>query len=180
MTRRLRLYFGGLAFCALISTAALSQPDRDALLQVPQAYRVVAGEYGVPQGLLFAIALTESNRPNDGTDLPWPWTLNVDGQSRWYASRAAALADLEQLLAAGETPDIGLMQVNWRYHQRKLSQARLALDPWLNLRAGAAVLAAEYRATNDWWQAVGRYHSRTPRLAQAYRARVLRWYKRIG
>ncbi len=171
---------GCLVLCALAPLTALSQPSRAALLPVPQAYRVVADEYSVPQGLLYAIALTESNRPDDGVTQPWPWALNVNGQSRWHGSRAKAQADLEQLLAAGETPDIGLMQVCWKYHKRKLSRASQALDPWLNLRAGAAVLAAEYRATGDWWQAVGRYHSRTPKRAKAYRARVRYWYRRIA
>lgn len=168
-----------LVLCILAPLTALSQPSRVPFLQVPQAYRVVADEYSVPQSLLYAIALTESGRPTGSVTLPWPWALNVNGQSRWYGSRAEALVDLEQLLAAGETPDIGLMQVCWKYHKRKLSQASLALDPWLNLRAGAAVLAEEYRATGDWWQAVGRYHSRTPKLAKAYRTRVMRWYRRI-
>lgn len=149
-------------------------------LSIPSAYRVVAEEYGIPAGLLYAIALTESGRTAEGQVLPWPWVLNVSGESRWYASRTQAVTDLTRLLASGETPDIGLMQVNWRYHQEKLGQAKEAFSPWLNLRAGAAVLAAEYRAAGDWWKAVGRYHSRTPKRASAYRARVLRWYRRIG
>jgi len=152
----------------------------DTNIRVPEAYRVVGAEYGVPQSLLLAIALTETARPADDHSLPWPWALNVRGESHWYRSREAALAGLKRFLAAGEKPDIGLMQVNWGYHRGLLGSAEQALDPWFNLRAGAAVLAAEYRATGDWWAAVGRYHSRAQARAAAYRARVERWYRRIG
>ena len=75
---------------------------------VPSAYRVVAAEYGVPQKILFAIALTESGTDRGtGRPLPWPWALNVRGQSQWYASKAEALADLEQVIGAGDGPAAG-------------------------------------------------------------------------
>ena len=149
-------------------------------LRVPTAYHQVALEYDVPAGVLFAIALTESGRQHkDGQTLPYPWAMNVDGQAFYFANRTEADAHLEQLLATGEKPDIGLMQVNWRYHRHKLGDIRQAFDPWLNLRAGAIVLRDAYRATGDWWTAVGRYHSGTPARAEAYRARVLRWYARL-
>jgi soluble lytic murein transglycosylase-like protein len=150
-------------------------------LAVPAAYHQVAEEYAVPAGILFAIALTESGRKAaDGQTLPYPWAMNVNGKAFYFANRAEAARHLTQLLDEGKQPDIGLMQVNWRYHRRKLGDVNQAFDPWLNLRAGATVLREAYRATGDWWQAVGRYHSGTPALAKAYRARVLRWYARLG
>lgn len=149
-------------------------------LRVPAAYHQVALEYDVPAGILFAIALAESGRQRKGGQtLPYPWAMNVNGKAFYFASRTEADAHLEQLLAKSIKPDIGLMQVNWRYHQHKLGEIRQAFDPWLNLRAGAIVLREAYRATGDWWTAVGRYHSGTPARAEAYRARVLRWYARL-
>ena len=150
-------------------------------LSVPAAYHQVAEEYDVPAGILFAIALTESGRKAaDGRVLPYPWAMNVNGKAFYFSNRAQADTRLVQLLGEGKQPDIGLMQVNWRYHRHKLGDARQALDPWLNLRAGATVLREAYRATGDWWKAVGRYHSATPARAKAYRARVQRWYSRLG
>ncbi|MEW8015106.1 MAG: lytic transglycosylase domain-containing protein [Candidatus Sedimenticola endophacoides] len=148
-------------------------------LASPPAFRVVAGEYGVPYSLLFAVALTESGRSNNGKFLPWPWTLNVRGESRWYESRQAVVDDLRRLIAAGETPDVGLMQVNWRYHADRLGDPEQAVDPWFNLRAGASVLVDEYSDTGDWWKAVGRYHSRRPERAAHYTERVAGWYRKI-
>ncbi len=160
--------------------SAVAKSGRGIALTVPPAYLRVAKEYDVPAGILFAIALAESGRTTDGRILPWPWTLNIRGRGEYFSSRTEADARLDQLIREGGTPDIGLMQVNWKYHQDKLGKPAQAFDPWLNLRAGALVLRQAYEDTGDWWQAVGRYHSRTPARAQAYRKRVLRWYRRLG
>jgi soluble lytic murein transglycosylase-like protein len=165
----------------LVLIALMSVPIQGHALTVPAAYHQVANEYDVPAGILFAIALTESGRKAaDGQILPYPWAMNVNGKASYFANRAEAARRLTQLLGEGKQPDIGLMQVNWRYHRRKLGDVSQAFDPWLNLRAGATVLRDAYRATGDWWKAVGRYHSATPKRAKAYRARVLRWYARLG
>ncbi len=172
----------------ILAAAVLLQPivgraapaGAGAGLTIPPAYVRVAEEYQVPAGILFAIALTESGRTTHGRMLPWPWTLNREGRGAYFSSRAAAMTQLESLLRDGKTPDIGLMQVNWKYHRSKLGDPDQAIDPWLNLRAGALVLRKCYEETGDWWQAVGRYHSRTPSRARAYRQRVLRWYRRLG
>ncbi len=172
---------------AILAAPLMLQPimcqavETGATLAVPPAYVQVAREYQVPAGILFAIALTESGRAaGDGRFLPWPWALNLEGKALYFSNRAEADARLQELVGAGRTPDIGLMQVNWKYHRSKLGDPEQAFDPWLNLRAGARVLRQEYEATGDWWQAVGRYHSRTPARARAYRQRVLRWYGRLG
>ena len=156
-------------------------PTQALALAVPAAYHQVAQEYEVPAGILFAIALTESGRKAaDGRFLPYPWAMNVNGKAFYFANRVQADNRLIQLIGEGKQPDIGLMQVNWRYHRHKLGSVNQAFDPWLNLRAGATVLRDAYQATGDWWEAVGRYHSATPERAKAYRARVLRWYARLG
>ncbi len=166
--------------CQVAASASLSATGGSALLTVPPAYQRVAREYGVPAGILFAIALTESGRQSGDRVLPYPWTLNIEGRGEYFSSRHEADTRLSQLIREGRSPDIGLMQVNWKYHHNKLGAPDQAIDPWLNLRAGALVLRKCYEETGDWWQAVGRYHSRTPARAKTYRQRVLRWYRRLG
>lgn len=157
--------------------ATLHAPVR---LTVPPAYRRVGIEYEVPSKLLFAVALTESGRPLGRRSAPWPWTLNVNGRPYRYDTREAAEEALARFLDQGLFPDVGLMQISWRYHADLLGDPRRALDPWFNLRAGASLLRRAYRATGDWWSAVGRYHSATPSLSKAYRRRVAQWHRRIG
>ena len=142
---------------------------------VPALYRTVAAEYGIPPLLLYAIASVESATPlADRTIKPWPWTLSINAAPYYYATQAEALAALHW---ARQRPvkqlGIGLMQIEWRYHRRRLPDLASALDPAFNLRTGAAILHTEYRnAGGNWDLAVKRYHSRTPHRQQGYVKRV--------
>jgi soluble lytic murein transglycosylase-like protein len=151
---------------------------------VPDGYRVIAGEYDIPYTVLYAVALAESGVGKNGRGIrrPWPWTLNVAGRGRTYPSRDAAWTALNFFLAKGERSiDIGLMQVNWRYHQNRLRNTWRALDPYFNLRVGAAILRQCYEQRADWWKSVGCYHAPSnPERARRYRARVLNHWQRLS
>jgi len=149
---------------------------------VPWGYQKVAGAYGVPSDILYAIALTESNHKlKNGTYRPWPWTLNVQRRPERFATRKAAYDALRRYLRQGiKQIDVGLMQVNWRYHRKKLGSPWAALEPYHNLRVGTAILRAEYAQTNNWHTAIGRYHApNNSRRAKQYRRRVEKHLRRI-
>ncbi len=154
---------------------------------VPSGYQMVAAEYGIPSNVLYAVALAESGRWLNGstTRRPWPWTLNVGGLWHFFTSRHAAYLALVLAIEKGDRPvDIGLMQVNWRYHQGKLGSPSRALDPYRNLRVGAQILLACFQTLKSWWKAVGCYHAPADKhRAARYRERVHRiWLKleRVG
>lgn len=154
--------------------------------EIPTGYRQVAAEYGIPARLFYAVALTESRRAIvSGRTLPWPWSLNVAGQSLRFPTRKAAWQALQTFLDRGmRRVDIGLMQINWSYHAKRLGDPWQALDPYNNLRVGAQILLAEYHRSGDWMEAAGRYHNpgtspKQQRLAATYRQRVLAMMKRI-
>ncbi|HEX2859127.1 MAG TPA: transglycosylase SLT domain-containing protein [Alphaproteobacteria bacterium] len=73
--------------------------------------------------------------------------------------------------------DIGLMQINWPVHNRHFASVRQALDPQVNLRYAVTYLLTH--RTADWWGAVGRYHSGTPKYAKPYILNVWNMYQRI-
>ena len=150
---------------------------------VPEGYRLVANEIGIPHTLLYAMALTESGRLLDTKEFrPWPWTLNVSGQGYYFSTRTQVWRALQQLLGNGKTSiDIGLMQVNWRYHRSRLGSPWQALDPYHNLRVGARILQACFQQKGDWWSGVGCYHApNNPERAGRYRRRVQsRWQRLI-
>lgn len=150
---------------------------------VPQGYRQVAAEYGIPPAIFYAVALAESGRVLDASPAlhPWPWTLNIRGKAQFFERRRAAERALAAALAEGEDGiDVGLMQVNWRYHRARLKEPRAALDPYRNLRAGAAILQGCRQSRQDWWSAVGCYHAPAdPARALAYRARVADHWRRL-
>ena len=150
---------------------------------VPAGYRTVADEHGVPASILYAVALAESGTVVDPSRSlrPWPWTLNVSGQGRFFPSRRAASEALHAVLAAGrESVDIGLMQINWRYHKARLASPTRALDPYHNLRVAAGILRGCYQRREDWWAAVGCYHApNNARRAARYQQRVRRHWQRL-
>jgi Transglycosylase SLT domain len=155
----------------------------DASAEVPQGYQRIAEIVGVPSSVLYAIAMTESGAAlASGGRHPWPWSLNVEGRSLRYRTRVETWHALTGFLTQGVTRiDIGLMQVNWAYHRDALGDPWTALDPYHNLHVGAVILREEFRATGDWWQAVGRYHAPNHiERADRYRARVVNWYRRIA
>lgn len=57
---------------------------------VPEGYRRVAEEYGVPAEALYSVSLAESSRRLPQGERPWPWTLNVAGKGYRYATREEA------------------------------------------------------------------------------------------
>ena len=156
-----------MAMLALVSMAASSNA-------IPRAYTQVSAESGIPASILYGIALQESRIAlGKGVRQPWPWTLNVAGVGYRYGSRKAAHGALRQLIARGERRvDVGLMQVHYRFHDARLGTAWSALDPYHNLRVGAAILQDCFGRHGNWPGAIGCYHSGTKWRAKAYGAGV--------
>jgi hypothetical protein len=116
-----------------------------------------------------------------GIRRPWPWTLNVAGKGYYFETRLEAWQALRDWLAQGRRSiDIGLMQVNWRYHRERLGDPWQALDPYHNMRVGAEILQGCYASRQDWWDSVGCYHApANPERATRYRRRVETQWRRI-
>jgi hypothetical protein len=131
----------------------------------------------LPHGLLFAIALIESGRPDPVTHqiAPWPWTVQSEGQSYYFASKSEAVKWVHAAQARGDTSiDTGCMQVNLQYHPHAFATVDDAFDPTLNADYAAHFLLSLHAATGDWQRSVGFYHSQTLALAVPYQQRVAR------
>jgi len=171
-------------FVAAVLLIALWAPAAFAGATVPAGYASAARAHGVPADIFYAVALTESGKIVDRfrTRRPWPWTLNVGGTGYFYASREDAHRALVHFLDQGKRSiDIGLMQVNWRWHRDKLGDPWQALDPDHNLQVGAKILASCDREGRDRWAAVGCYHApNNPKSATRYRKNVAAHWRRIA
>ena len=121
---------------------------------------------GGPERIFKAVVRTES----DG----WPWTLNVDGEPRRFASRAEATTALVEAVSRGQLVDAGCWQVNMRYHGHLFRSPSAALDPASNTAAAVRYLTTLYRQSRSWGQAVSDYHNRNATKGTAYACRVLR------
>ncbi|WP_261314199.1 transglycosylase SLT domain-containing protein [Burkholderia multivorans] len=148
----------------------------------PPAYQLAAQQAGVPSPVLYAVALQESGAKLRGRLIPWPWTLNVAGQSERYATRAEACAGLRSALvrAPASRIDAGLGQVNLGYQSRRYSAPCDLLDPYRNLAIAADILREQHAPGEDWLLAIGRYHRPAGGVAAArYRRSVHQHLTRV-
>lgn len=151
-----------------------------ATADLPRGYVAVARATRVPADILYALACAESGKQlPDGSTRPWPWVLNVDGESRFHATRAAAERDLARALRRTTNVDVGLGQINWRWHGHRFRDISSAVDPYTNLRTAARLLREQFERCrcNDWWIAVEHYHA--PSEVEGALARRLRYRQRV-
>ena len=169
-----------LALVVILAAGAMNGLRAD---EVPPAYRLIAREYAIPAALFYALALTESGQSSRSQARlrPWPWTLNIGGQGQYFSSRKDAWLVLQRALTNQErSVDIGLLQVNWRYRHSALGSSWQALDPYHNLRVGAAILKRCYTAAPDWQKSLGCYHAPNDLVRAAkYAARVTAHWRQI-
>ncbi len=172
---------GDAARKATVRQAATPEPSLGPCLD---AIRVAAREHRLPDGLLEAIARTESGRadPRTGRFAPWPWTINAEGQGQYFETKDQAIAAVQALRARGVTViDAGCMQVNLHHHPDAFPTLEHAFDPGANARYAALFLKRLNATRNDWELSAAHYHSTTPERAEAYRLKVLaNWPQMAG
>ena len=162
----------GLA-CAVLAGFA---HDAAAQIEVPEeclrALQTYERSYQIPQGLTTAISLAEAGRPMgpNGRRLPWPWTININGQGRFFDTKEQAVAEARKQLDAGQRSiDVGCMQVNLMHHPDAFADLGSAFDPDSNASYGAKFLSSLREETRSWARAVERYHSADPDRGRGYR-----------
>jgi len=148
----------------------------------PPAYQLAAQRAGIPSTVLYAVALQESGIRRNQRLVPWPWSLNIAGQSRRFDTRVQACTALQQALR--DTPstriDVGLAQINLGYQRHRYRQPCELLDPYRNLSIAAEILKEQHRPDEDWLLAIGRYHRPAGgEPAARYRRSVSRHLARI-
>lgn len=103
-----------------------------------------------------AIALNESKFKG----YPWPWTINVQGKSMYFESREEAYHHIMGLIKAGiSSIDIGLTQVNWKYHSEHFKSPWDALQPSKNIQVCNTILTALHARLGDWGKTIKCYHN---------------------
>lgn len=136
--------------------------------------------------LIYSVALAESARANSPRNLgPHPWTLRSN-KAFYKSTKQEAVDKLNQLLKHTTSIDVGLMQINVRWHGDKVSKPSDLLDPDINMKVGATYLAEMISSTpHDLELAIGKYHvgpsitSDNIDRAKNYGQRVLAIYKNI-
>jgi hypothetical protein len=128
----------------------------------------------IPEGVLKTIGFRESGRQlADGRQVPWPWTVNAQGQGRFFETKADAIAFVQALQQQGvDVIDVGCMQVNLHYHPAAFESLDAAFDPATNVAYAGEFLNSLKSETGDWTIASQYYHSRDGGVGPAYAGRV--------
>lgn len=137
------------------------------------AIRGAEARYGIPDNLLLGIGLQEAGIERGGRVTVWPWSVNAEGEGRFFREAGEALAWVREQQGAGsELIDVGCMQVNLRWHPDAFATLEEAFDPVRNVDYAARYLSELTGRLGDWRAAVGRYHSADPDRASRYLAGV--------
>ena len=161
---------GFLTVCLLCSVSCVHALDLSGTV-----YEIAGREYDIDPSLLFSISRVESaTETGDGTISPYPWTLRSD-KPFYGRTKKEAEKELARLLARGISVDIGLMQVNSRWHGHRVTNPAELLDPLTNIRVGAQILSERLKAhPHDAAKAVATYHSFDPDRGRWYAGKVFR------
>lgn len=136
------------------------------LLSLPLS--ALAAEPGPPAPLVAAIARQESGLN--------PLAVNIAGKSYYPATREEAEQLIQKAIAAGQSFDVGTMQINSWWMERLAIDPFSLLDPATNERCGKWILAEEIARHGLNWKAVGKYHSPDPERGRQYAWLVYRHY----
>ncbi|MDU9006580.1 transglycosylase SLT domain-containing protein [Sedimentitalea todarodis] len=137
-----------------------------------RAARLAAKSRNVPYDVLQAISRAETGRTAEGRLEPWPWTVNMEGTGKWFASEDEARAYVFRHFKRGARSfDVGCFQVNYKWHGAAFRSIDDMFDPVINADYAAKFLLELYDEFGSWSAAAGAYHSRTQTHARTYAAR---------
>lgn len=161
-TKRVVCFFL-LVICS-ITTAIATESIQER--QIVALIKQVERDYGIPKGLLQAIAKVESSYK--------PYSVNIDGKTIIFADVASTKKYLQNKINQGANNiDIGVMQINYRWHGEKFHDLTEMLDPELNITYGAKLLKRLKEQHGNWRKAACYYHSATPWHHRKYSRKVI-------
>ena len=167
-----------IALLGLSALSAVARADDPASLCRVQA-DAIEHRMALPPGLLLAVGRVESGRsdPASRDVLPWPWTVNDEGEDHVFGSAFDAIASVVAARGRGSRSlDVGCFQVNLQFHPDAFATVAEAFDPAANARYAGQLLSDLHAHSGSWETAVQLYHSATPWRGEAYRDLVLsRW-----
>jgi hypothetical protein len=123
----------------------------------------------IPSGLLLAIATVESGSK--------PYALNIQGKSVIGRNKREAVDLIHEALANGITNiDVGVMQLNVRWHRENFGSIEEMLEPKKNIEYAASFLLTLYKKYGNWHRAVRFYHSSRAEYYRKYSRKItLAW-----
>jgi soluble lytic murein transglycosylase-like protein len=123
-------------------------------------------KHSIPSGLLLALVKTESNLN--------PLALNIKGKAFFFEDKNSALSAINKAITSGIVSiDIGLAQINYKWHGENFTSVESMLSPELNIGYAAQLLSKLKITHRDWHKAVRHYHSANSTYNQKYSRKVV-------
>lgn len=152
-----------LSVCALamstfdvLASGNAASPDNGAAGLCEREIQSAAAKYGIPEGILYSVGLTETGRKGS----LYPYALNIEGKPYFPASQNAALQTFAAAKQNGaKLIDIGCMQINQYFHGENFASVAAMFDPHSNVEYAAKFLRALHDRHETWTMAVARYHA---------------------
>lgn len=142
-------------FADALEVAAAERRGEWACAAKDAIFQLVLRDNGTAK-VVAAIAMNESKYRG----YPWPWTINAQGKSLYFESREQAYHYIQRLIAAGVMSfDIGLTQINWKYHSHHFQSPWDALQPSKNIQVSNTILMALHTRLGTWEKAIKCYHN---------------------
>lgn len=145
-------------------------------------FEKVGIEANIDPVLLYSIALAESGFNPSSTQwvAPYPWVLRTPSKPIYSKNQKEAIEQLRSILKTSKAVDVGLMQINIRWHGHRIKNVEELLDPLTNLRIGADILNENFaRNPENAIKAIGNYHSYEPERAYRYGLTVWRIFSTL-
>ena len=131
-------------------------------------------QYGIPSGLLEAIAFVESGINNHA--------ISVAGKPVIVTNNNEALKVIADAQENGiRNIDVGVMQLNYRWHSNAFANIQEMLNPKRNIEYAAKFLLRLKKEHGTWYAAICNYHSSKPnhQIKYSYKV-VMRWGQRYA
>ena len=120
----------------------------------------------IPSGLLSAIAGVESDFN--------PYAINIAGKTIIASNQDEAAKTIKNALNSGITNiDIGIAQINYRWHGDNFKSIEEMINPVTNIEYAAKLLSSLFKQHGTWHKALRYYHSATPYHHRKYSRKVV-------
>ena len=123
--------------------------------KIKRLIKATEEQYGIPSGLLEAIAFVESGINNH--------VINIAGKAVIATNNNEALKVISDARENGiRNIDVGVMQLNYRWHSKSFANIQEMLNPKNNIEYAAKFLLRLKKQHGTWYAAICNYHSSKP------------------
>jgi hypothetical protein len=134
--------------------------------EIIELIKVQEVKHRIPSGLLLAVIKTESNLN--------PFALNINGKPMYFRCKEEVIEAINEAISSGVVNiDIGISQINYRWHGENFSSIDSMVSIDKNLSYAAEHLSNLKLKYGDWHKALRHYHSAKPIHHNAYSRKVV-------